>query len=100
MTGRGWIHHPITKMWEGHEDALGVYMNACIDEWERRGFRNNMLRYNPLPNYSIPTWIGDKDFHKSHRENLLRKDFSHYSKYFIDDKPGDKYVWKNEGKVL
>jgi hypothetical protein len=40
--GRGWRNHPAVLMWRGYEDALGLYLNAMIAEWERRGYRNNV----------------------------------------------------------
>jgi hypothetical protein len=42
--GGGWRNHPATRAWEGHADALARYANACVDEWTRRGFVNNMPR--------------------------------------------------------
>jgi hypothetical protein len=41
---KGWRNHPATRAWEGHADALAAYTNACIEEWTRRGFVNNMAR--------------------------------------------------------
>jgi hypothetical protein len=41
---KGWRAHPATRAWEGHADALAAYTNACIAEWTRRGFVNNMAR--------------------------------------------------------
>ena len=29
-----------------------------------------------------PPWLGIPDFHKSHRMNLLRKDFDYYAEHF------------------
>lgn len=96
LAGRGWIHHPATKMWKGYEDALGMYMNYCIDEWERRGFKNNMQRYVCNVPVEWPDWIGDTDLHRSHRQNLVRKYPEHYSQ-FMDDDPDDWYVWIVDG---
>ena len=36
-------------MWRGYEDALKAYLNACIDEWVRRGYRNQMERMEHVP---------------------------------------------------
>ena len=40
--GGGWQHHPVTKMWRNHINALKLYHNLCIDEWVRRGYKNSM----------------------------------------------------------
>ena len=29
-----------------------------------------------------PKWLGNNEFHKSHRMNLLRKDYDYYSEHF------------------
>lgn len=99
-TGKGWIHHPITKMWKGYEHALGIYMNICILEWEGRGFNNTMKLYG---NHGLteatpmPFWLEDVDFHSSHRSNLLRKDPDYYGQFGWDDDPDNGYVWFVDG---
>lgn len=89
----GWRHHPAVHMWRGYEDALKAYLNACIDEWVRRGYRNNMARMEHAPNPPMPPWLGDPEFLRSHQSNLIRKDPAHYAPIFAgvpDDLP---YVW-------
>jgi len=91
-----WANHPAAKMWMGCPDALKWYLYSCITEWERRGFNNTMakpfLTSNDTP---YPWWLGDDDFHRTHRARLLEKDFNHYHKLF----PGDwrfnqgLYIW-------
>ena len=97
-TGKGWIHHPATKMWEGYEDALKDYMNECIIEWGRRGFKNNMQLNEIKVNYCLPHWFGDEDYHRSHKQNLLRKDFGYYCTIFRQDWSDDWYVWVVNGR--
>jgi len=50
----GWRNHPAVKMWAGYTDALRAYLRACILEWQRRGYKNNM----PIPevdfDYELP----------------------------------------------
>ena len=90
---KGWRNHPAVAMWRGYEDALKAYMNACIDEWVRRGYRNQMEKTEHTPNPAMPPWIGESEFHRSHQSNLVRKDPAHYSRLFPgvpDDLP---YVW-------
>ena len=39
---KGWRNHPVTRMWEGYEEALKLYQNFTIQEWINRGYKNNM----------------------------------------------------------
>lgn len=80
-------------MWEGYEEALKLYQNFTIQEWINRGYNNTMkleeLNYKKI---TLPPWFGNKEFHRSHRSNLLRKDYEYYSQYF--DEPVDiEYYW-------
>lgn len=94
--GGGWSNHPAVKMWRGYETALQRYMNRMIDEWIARGYRNTMVG-NPtadivLPG-DMPPWIGDENFHASHRSNLLRKDPIFYGKYGWSEPADLPYIW-------
>lgn len=88
---KGWVNHPAVRMWRGFEDALETYQAAIIDEWVRRGYKNNMSCTRHV-NYSLPTWFCNSDFHKAHQSNLLRKDFIHYSAFF-NVQPDLEYIW-------
>jgi len=89
-----WKNHPAVLMWKGHEGALVDYGIAICKEWRKRGYRDNLLPWFQKFKFDSkrPSWLGDKDFHKCHQSNLLRKDFEHYSKYFKirDDL---NYIW-------
>lgn len=90
---KGWRNHPVTRMWTGYEEALKLYQNFTIEEWVKRGYKNTMqleeLNYRRI---TLPPWFGNKDLHRSHRSNLLRKDYEYYSQYF--DEPSDlEYYW-------
>ena len=90
-----WANHPAVLMWEGYVPALGIYMNEMIGEWILRGYKNNMTMVFMHPNQvkEYPPWLGDEDFHNSHKSNLLRKDSEYYGKFnwgITDDLP---YVW-------
>jgi hypothetical protein len=41
-TKMGWANHPAVKMWQNHSEALTLYMNECIMEWQARGYKNTM----------------------------------------------------------
>lgn len=90
---RGWVNHPVTKMWRGYEEALKLYQNFTISEWINRGYKNNMSFEDVNESKVVmPLWMGDERIHRSHRSNLLRKDFQYYSQYF--DEPTDiEYYW-------
>lgn len=90
---KGWRNHPVTRMWTGYEEALKLYQNLTIEEWVKRGYKNTMqLEQLDYKRITLPPWFGQKEFHRSHRSNLLRKDFEYYSQFF--DEPADlEYYW-------
>jgi len=92
---KGWVNHPVTKMWRGYESALQTYQNFTIQEWIKRGYKNNMPFESILVETKMPSWIGDERLHRSHRSNLLRKDWEYYSVYFNED-PSLPYFWPTE----
>ena len=96
----GWKNHPAVKMWKGYILAFSRYHNAICDEWTGRGFKDTCKeKFQKLLEtpgwYSYggnPSWIGDEEFHKSHKSNLTRKKPEHYSKFW--NVPNDiDYVW-------
>lgn len=95
---RGWRSHPAARMWEGHQAALGAYMNACIDEWIARGYRNTMRKAR-VSRYRPPAWLGDEAFHASHRANLLRKEPGYYSRHGWAEDPSLPYMWPVKGSA-
>lgn len=91
--GSGWANHPAARMWAENTAALSKYHNVVIDEWEARGYNNTMPRI-PLPNViAYPSWLGDPDFHASHRSNLLRKDLEYYSQFNWSEPDNLEYIW-------
>jgi len=90
---RGWINHPAVLMWRGYETALSAYMNAMIEEWVKRGYRNQMLRVALEGDYEKPPWLGDPAFHAAHRSNLLRKEPDHYRRFWPHEPDDLPYVW-------
>lgn len=105
LTGKGWVHHPATKMWRGYEWSLLSYQAAVCNMWTGDcGFKDTCLPktidlyfhhvdYTGDLIYKDPPWLGDKAFHLAHQSNLLRKDPEYYGKRFPgvpDDLP---YIW-------
>jgi hypothetical protein len=86
-------------MWRGYEGSLAVYMMAICKEWRARGFKDNQLEWldkwaqTKRLNFAKPHWLGDKDFHDSHRSNLLRKDPDWYSQFHWEVANDLPYVW-------
>jgi hypothetical protein len=87
-------------MWRGYEPALVDYLMAGVEELFRRG-RDYSGRpwFNELESRSVPgrlampPWLGDPDFHASHRSNLLRKDPVWYGKFGWIEPDNLEYVW-------
>ncbi len=100
----GWANHPAVKMWEGHEIVLLKYTWSIIDEWVYRGYVDNIhIQLQEIGNkhfgaweettISIPVWLGDENFHLSHKSNLIRK-FPEYYGSIWPDVPDDlPYIW-------
>jgi len=104
-TNKGrWKNHPAIKMWEGYLDALKFYFNCCVDEWIKRGFKNNMKKYKiDEKNIIYPWWFGNEDFHKAMRARLIEKDKEFYKSKFPEDENfnNGKYFWPvNETKTF
>jgi hypothetical protein len=106
----GWRHHPAVLMWKGYEEALGRYAFTCCEVWTERGFSDTCAatvaadlgtagvtsvrtQQELAAAGALPPWLGDGEFHRSHRSSLLRKDPAHYGPHF-EDVPDDlEYVW-------
>jgi hypothetical protein len=98
-----WRSHPATRMWQGHEYYLAVYAIEVCNEWRRRGYKDTLLPQFEDAAWSIlqaddsehekPAWLGDNDFHASHRSNLLRKLPEHYGQFGWSEPNDLPYVW-------
>ena len=80
-------------MWKGYENALAQYHNIAIEEWIKRGFRNNMKYLYISKEIIYPCWLGNKNFQASHKSNLLRKNKEFYSKYGWTETDNLAYMW-------
>ena len=93
-----WRNHPAVLMWKGYEVALLQYGKVICEEWKSRKFNDSLFdffaaRLIGYDEFPLPLWIGNEEFHASHRSNLLRKDLEHYRQYGwleLDDLP---YYW-------
>ena len=101
----GWPNHPASKMWRGYECALVAYLMAGVEELFNRGYD-----YSDRPwavelesmqgDIILPPWLGNEEFHASHRGVLLYKDYSWYSQFGWAEEPRPPlpdgrmdYVW-------
>jgi hypothetical protein len=94
----GWQNHPAVKMWRGYEQALGEYGVAICEEWISRGFKDTCKdKITELVNEAIPTYypnfIGNEEFHNSHKSKLLNKKPEHYSQFGWQVPNNLEYVW-------
>lgn len=107
-----WKRHRASIMWRGYESALGFYWSLSVREYADRGrismravpydfrhdYTTNTLHYAadkfvPLDQIEYPEWLGNEDFHASHRSNLLRKDKDFYSLYRWGEPDDLPYLW-------
>lgn len=92
ICGSRWRNHPAVLMWRGYESALTYYMNTCIIEWIRRGYRNTMEIVS-VPDFVMPWWFSNDEFHASHRSKLLLKDPAWYGQFGWSEPNNLPYVW-------
>lgn len=99
---KGWIHHPATLMWKGYESALVVYAASCFFELQKRKDSSHlsMVKILELKDLYLtgkpieyPRWLGNEEFHTSHKSNLLRKDPIYYSQFKWDVPDDLEYIW-------
>lgn len=93
---KGWVNHPATVMWRGHEQSLIRYGIEICSEWVMRGFNDSLLvkflAELDGTDFIDPWWMGYEPLHTSHQSNLYRKDADYYSAFSVvpHDLP---YVW-------
>ena len=96
----GWSNHPASKMWRGYEKALANYLWHGYIELMRRGkdytgrpWQIELEKASRGFDIEYPPWLGDPDFHASHRSNLLRKDPVWYGQWGWTEPADLEYVW-------
>ena len=93
----GWINHPATKMWQGHEFALAKYGSVMCEVWKERGFRDSLsdkfseaIGYFENQNTETPWWLEESMLHLTHKSNLMRKEPEWYKWDVPNNIP---YIW-------
>jgi len=104
LTGQstGWVNHPATRMWRGHEGVLARYGLIMCQEWIARGYKDtctekidallNLVSTQTEERFKLPPWFGGP-IHASHRSNLLRKNKEFYGRYNWIEPDNLPYVW-------
>jgi hypothetical protein len=112
----GWCNHPAVKMWRGYTPALVYYASIICFTWQQRGYEENtfpkIMEEFPLESDAVymhsnleikvvecPPFIGDAEFHDSHKSNLLRKDPEFYGQYNWDVPNDLPYVWPETDRL-
>ena len=93
----GWQNHPAVKMWRDYPVALTVYGYRVCEAWESLGYadscRDTLERLKISGPLIMPKWLGDRNFHASHRSNLLRKNPEYYSRMGWSEPMTLPYIW-------
>ncbi|KAA0108504.1 MSMEG_6728 family protein [Mycolicibacterium sp. P9-22] len=111
VPGYGWRHHPAAAMWAGYEEAVVRYGLDMCAVWVDQGradtcattlaadlsqatrIANVRTQVQLEDDGDAPPWLGDPDFHRSHRSALVRKDPEFYGPQFPGVEDGLPYVW-------
>ncbi|MFI8003318.1 MSMEG_6728 family protein [Streptomyces sp. NPDC086010] len=115
VPGYGWRRHPAVRMWAGYEEALVRYGLDICEAWTRDGradtcaatLVHDFTAWKPDATMrtqaalgadgDLPGWLGNPEFHRSHRSALLRRDPDYYRTRFPDVADdvtdGVPYVW-------
>lgn len=101
--GSAWVNHPAAVMWRGHECELMLYQYYTVQAWQRLGYNDTCLEKTfRLHDHRCPTmrswpwWYRNKEFHRSHQSNLIRKNPEHYGSLFPDVPEDLPYLWPTE----
>ncbi|WP_055564937.1 MSMEG_6728 family protein [Streptomyces atriruber] len=112
----GWRHHPAVRMWTGYEEALVRYGLDVCAVWVADGHPDtcattmvtDFARHRPgaavrtqeelADEDELPPWLGDPDFHRSHRSALVRKAPEVYALLFPDVPDDLPYVWPSSDR--
>jgi len=99
---KGWVNHPATKMWRGHETSLVQYGIAICQEWQMRGYKDSCEQkiwdvsknFRNNRGFSLPpSWWGDDRVHDSHKSKLMQKNPDWYTQFNWSVPLDLDYVW-------
>ena len=95
---RGWKNHPCRKMWHNYSNALVLYGLVICAEWISRGYNDTCLEkilafHDPTTKTIMPKWLGDDEFHLSHKSMLIQKNPLHYKTLWPNVPNNLEYKW-------
>ncbi|PSM44823.1 cytoplasmic protein [Streptomyces dioscori] len=117
VPGYGWRHHPAVRMWIGYEEALVRYGLDVCAMWVAEGRADTCagtlvtdfglarpgavvrVQEDLADDGELPPWLGDPDFHRSHRSALVRKAPEVYTPLFPDVPDDLPYLWPSSDRV-
>lgn len=65
---------PMINLWLGFEEALKDYVNAHIEMWLARGYKNNMKTYHVVDNYKRPSWTHSQEVIDNFKASLIERE--------------------------
>ncbi len=94
----GFANHPEVWSWYYHPDALKYYINCHVDQWVKRGYKNNMETYENVENSERPKWTFSDKIFINHKQSLLNKEILRKEKtWYVNLWPEigqfDDYIW-------
>lgn len=101
----GWHNHPAVKMWRGYEGALARYTLTMCHYWvdhycyldtTAQKIHALVERHGLDLEQPFPPFVGNEEFHKSHRLVLVQKNRDHYYPIFREEDPEAGYIWPGE----
>ena len=99
---KSWQNHPAVLMWKGYIPSLVTYGIDICNEWISRGYKDTckekILKIHETyvkdnKEFTNPKWLGNLEFHNSHKSNLLRKNFDYYNQFKWNVKDNLSYFW-------
>lgn len=96
----GWVNHPVTRAWRGHESQLVDYGIAVCEAWIGRGYRDSCLEkidaYRPGSPTPAPRWLGNPEVYAAYRQLLVFK----MPEYYRDelgwvDEPSESFDYES-----
>jgi len=96
-----WKNHPAVKMWKNCGYLLAEYGLEICKEWISRGYKDTCFEkiliiqkeHKIQLGNNRPNWFGHKEFHASHRSNLLRKNPIYYLQFNWVENSNLPYYW-------
>lgn len=92
----GWVNHPVTQMWRGHEMQLAEFGLTCCEEWEARGYNPRKTKTtlewqlncaSEDSNMAKPAWFGLTEVHLEYQGLLIYKNPGYYAPQFPEATP-------------